>query len=553
MEQRQHLVGKFLLLLCLFGILSSWRKLREICQKFLVGMHLVDPYESALGVFLGRYNVGRKNCRSARSILWNALLANTLLALEKNSSLKSFMEDPDAAVEYFFAGVYKDIEKLSASRPHQRESVVGLYMMRLRDVNKPKERPVFELDAWFCFHSCWTVAVTLCDRNSFCCSVIRQMFAVDEWFRMGLSCICGILAVKMLSHVIWDNRHALLEALACAKLRVTLRGLSNKSLHAVSIFSEFMSHAMSVFTQIVGGLRERLRHVRSRGVEVVANVALRVQSSVATLLENWVHFKQMVEEGVDELRLFGGAEIAGDCSEEMCVSEAWDSQSKDCDTMTTVTDSMVSEEHEEECSGKPLEGGVSREWRVVVNGTLYVGHSPSKRNRISHLMEVRDSSVVCQFESTKDRNRRLLEEHRGNQLRRMRGKKPRRPRKRHCEHAVKVQTRNEEEHSPDVARHGVEFAHSLAAIEPDEEDIDGSDRRRQIYSVVRRRRRDVRRARFLRREGVLNVKKDKSPAGTVVRILATVQLLQKKIIRLYSCSAFRHAKFRSNKRFKPGD
>ena len=150
----------------------------------------------------------------------------------------------------------------------------------------------------------------------------------------------------------------------------------------------------------------------------------------------------------------------------------------------------------------------------------------------------------------KDRNRRLLTQERKSQsLKRVRRSKQS---GKHAKHSPRLMVIKEEANGSDEedckSEAEISSAVNLSNQEETIEDV-GS---REIVSMLKKRTVKCRHGTRVRSR--IKTKKNRSLVKlTSVVGRSSLPVIFSKIIRLYSCSAFRYAMFRSNRRYKPGD
>ena len=561
----EHCLGKAFLLFLLLGLFASRRKSCEFCKKFLLGLHLVEPYECALEIFLAKHKIQQKNYCTAQWVLWNKLIIDTLHSLEGNlPALMSLTEDSEVRVEQFFVRVEEDIDKLLVAHPSHRENVFGLYITKSHELNKARSLPVFEIDAGVWFRFLWLVVIVFFDKWRVCLDWVRQLFAVCEWVRTALVFICEMLAVKLLLHLLWDRRHALVEVCLGVKLRIS-QGIRDKYRRTT----------------------DRFRHFGDRVREVVSRVVLCLYSGMVGLCEgtglkfptfvSWLSVQIRMRRGLDNLGLkikkaFGNNSIwnsnvcfgrvvsskeAGENPKDEARIGAMGAESdccrtKDECTVATAAESMEGVDtvsaHSSASSCVRLECGngssEQQQWSIVVNGTRYLGHLRSGEMWASSSVGPdytgEETSAVSGGETTKERNRRLLLQHRKHQQRA--AKVRRRKRKTECSLHV-------------IEEEGVTTG-TLRDSAGEDHDFISSEiivMRQDIVSFLRRRRTVSRRGVRNRGKGASGVRRT-SPIAKI-RWVGWFMMPQAwvRVIQLYSCSASRYLMFGSNRRYKPGD
>ena len=221
-------------------------------------------------------------------------------------------------------------------------------------------------------------------------------------------------------------------------------------------------------------------------------------------------------------------------------------ESGEMDTVTTVTDTLdESSLHLSDKEGDALTDG----WSIVINGTRFVGHA--RFGSGSDLMQEDSSKTIPDKlgETKKERNRRLLLEHRRTlQASPMHSKTARSGRRRPSLRGLKIV--KEEDEKLDRTHQTTDCVPRLSVSEADQEAFVDRDVLRRIL------RRRANKFQKVRRTGVMNSGGIKC-CSLSVRVKGcswiTTTTPVAMIIRLYTCSAFRHAMFRSCRRFKPGD
>ena len=195
----------------------------------------------------------------------------------------------------------------------------------------------------------------------------------------------------------------------------------------------------------------------------------------------------------------------------------------------------------------------SDEWSLVDNGTRYFGHLRPERRFVVDLEDMNDSVGHFPRETTKERNRRLLTQERLIQARLDETRQSRRASK-HSKQVEMLRAIKEER----LPVKGDRCKTGGGAVRDDNgavmDDSTSYARRREVETILGRKFRLSGGTRRTRRR----FRKRANQGRRVERVRwfgrcnATGQTVA-DIIRLYSCSASRYAKFWSNKRFKPGD
>ena len=192
---------------------------------------------------------------------------------------------------------------------------------------------------------------------------------------------------------------------------------------------------------------------------------------------------------------------------------------------------------------------------MIVNGTRCIGHARPGGNSSLGMEKNCSKQLVIRNETMKERNRRLLSQHRKSHVS---SKKPKKSKEagKHLKCEKELQGIKEEVMTFDAER--CAFGGDRGALESElqqkRDDVIG-DGRRRAELVLRekfkgltgrtwRGRRPHRRKIKVKRLSVRRTTPGfwRPAAGEFLYI-----------VKLYSCSAVRYARFRSNRRFKPGD
>jgi len=194
----------------------------------------------------------------------------------------------------------------------------------------------------------------------------------------------------------------------------------------------------------------------------------------------------------------------------------------------------------------------SAEWSLVVNGTRYFGHLRPERRFVTDLEDMNDSGGRFPRETTKERNRRLLIQDRVNQARLDKARRSRRVSK--CSKQVELLRTIKEERLP--GKGDRDESGGRGVRDDDIAVVDDSSshlRRREIEAILRRKFRLFGVTGKAKRRFRKRVKQGRVKRTRWFGRCNTARQRVAGIIMLYSSSASRHAMFRSNRRFKPGD
>ena len=179
-----------------------------------------------------------------------------------------------------------------------------------------------------------------------------------------------------------------------------------------------------------------------------------------------------------------------------------------------------------------------------MNGTRYVRHSRPERE-LSHaeVTEAKEDNAELRGETTKEQSRRLLTRERTLQAKRRAVGKTKRSGRRSF-HVQELQTVEEDGLGKGrTSEDGVE-----------EDETPTCDRLREVEIILRTK---VKGTNNSRRDGRPHRRMIKVKGPSVRGVISVVwTLVVREIsyaIKLYSCAAVRYARFRSNRRFKPGD
>ena len=227
---------------------------------------------------------------------------------------------------------------------------------------------------------------------------------------------------------------------------------------------------------------------------------------------------------------------------ELCTGDYNMMKKEEEGTVTTFADSL-----DETFS---LEPSTCREFSVVVNGTLYTGAESATNSSFCGDDSISSEDSDFEGETMKDRNRRLLTQERKSQsLKRVRRSKQS---GKHAKHSPSLMVIKEEANGSDEEDCKSEAEISSAVNLSNQEETIEDVRSREIVSMLKKRTVKCRHGTRVRSR--IKTKKNRS----LVKLTSVVgrsflPVVFSKIIRLYSCSAFRYAMFRSNRRYKPGD
>ena len=183
---------------------------------------------------------------------------------------------------------------------------------------------------------------------------------------------------------------------------------------------------------------------------------------------------------------------------------------------------------------------------MVVNGTQYVGHARPGGNTSFETEKNCSEQLIVREETTKERDRRLLIQHRKSLVNFKKPKKSRRAGK-HLKCERKLQRIKEEDVTFDAKQCAAEDDSGVVKSESQQERTDAiGNGRRRAELVLRKKFKGWSGRRMIKVKGP-------SVRGVISVVWALVVREFSYAIRLYSCSAVRYARFRSNRRFKPGD
>jgi len=229
-----------------------------------------------------------------------------------------------------------------------------------------------------------------------------------------------------------------------------------------------------------------------------------------------------------------------------------ESQKEDCDTVTTTaetTDVSWTESPDEERSNS------DNGWCVIVKGTQYIVHARQGGNSSFGMEKKCREHLAIHNETMKERNRRLLLQHRES---RMSSKKPKRSKQagKHLKCEKELQGIKEEDMTLDAEQRA--FGGDRGALESElqqeRDDVIG-DGRRRAELVLREKFKGLTGRTWRGRRSHRRKIKVKRPSvrQTTPGFWRPAAREFSYIVKLYSCSAVRYARFRSNRRFKPGD
>ena len=258
---------------------------------------------------------------------------------------------------------------------------MGIYVVGLHKYNRAKARPMFKTDAKFLVFLFWMVAATFSDSWSGRFELCKQVLSMVEWARLKLVCICKMLVVKVVMHILYDNCQVPLEHWAGIKLRMSRE------------FNETWLTAANFLFKCWCELVKRLRWFGSRIVQAVVKMALCVHSGIVALQRSFVDKWTLNDTSGGCLQGFNdGLSMEEDCSSRgvLCgISKGGDSDEsatvecgiqwirEDDDTKTTATESFGGVDSLSARSDDYCDHSVScvmPRWSVVVNGTHYLGH-----------------------------------------------------------------------------------------------------------------------------------------------------------------------------------
>ena len=191
----------------------------------------------------------------------------------------------------------------------------------------------------------------------------------------------------------------------------------------------------------------------------------------------------------------------------------------------------------------------------MINGTRFVGHARFDSGSV--LTQEGSSKTIPDKlgETKKERNKKLLLEHRLTlQALPKHSRTARSGRRRPRSRGLKIV--KEEDERLDRVHQTTHHVPRLSVSEADQEAVVDRDMLRRVEIVLRRNASDARRARRDRQRDRSSARrKSVIPSSSTRLWRSESEDLQPFVVMilLYSCSAFRCLMFRSNRRFKPGD
>jgi len=191
-----------------------------------------------------------------------------------------------------------------------------------------------------------------------------------------------------------------------------------------------------------------------------------------------------------------------------------------------------------------------KEWSIVVNNTRYIcSERPEGKSSFVVTDEIRDDCEV-QYETTKERNTRLLLQHQKSYVHPAKGKRYKHPTN-SLRREKRMQVIKEEDARDENYLSKLEVSPITRANKSEKEELNSDDTLRRIRKIIRRK---ARRLKKKTRQSQRKIKNITPPVNRIKFIyLREAMRIFTKVIRLYSSSAFRYAMFRSNRRYKPGD
>ena len=231
------------------------------------------------------------------------------------------------------------------------------------------------------------------------------------------------------------------------------------------------------------------------------------------------------------------------------------SASEDCHKMDDDATDATAVESFGADSINPSDGNsscASTQWSMTVNGTLYIGNVQSERRPETAVDDKDEIVAETPGETTKERNRRLLTQHRESQ-RLAKVSKPKHSGK-HRNYKGKLREIKEEAVTAETVRRSTEGDGGVRDNNSDEKNPTEDERRQQMAQILRKRTKSSQRVgRFRRQNCGGSTKRTRPRVKIVFGSWVGASWRVEDIIRLYSCSAFRYAMFKSNRRYKPGD
>ena len=375
---------------------------------------------------------------------------------------------------------------------------------------------------------------------------------------VGIECFLWIVRAAMLV-VVWSKKgRAYVEEQVYARIAMSvIIYLLSGNQHWVS---ERLKHVSAGMQQFIAYIAEGLEQIVREGRALSARV---IETMLFGNFYAYVHFYfavmmagrflsdklQGCPEYASELPTTEFENRAGFEWKDDSMTAMTEAESLETDTGMTVVKSLGADELIKESFGDKSFGSSVLEcdtgWSTVVNGVRYFGNAMFQGASSFGTADASEDTSEEREETTKERNRRLLMQDRSIQAGQKKAKRSKRS-SRNFTQARKMQTVVEEDSSGES---GITVDNT-----PRENNAPSCARLKEVKAILRSKGRLSVKTGRVRRQHRRKIKVRGSFArGALFEFRRLATQYFSRIVTRYSCSAVRYARFRSNRRFKPGD